>query len=451
MKILVCVKVIKGELNPFDESAIECALRLSDDITVISMGPMSICEVLKPLTRLGVKVILISDPVYAGSDTLATSYILGTAIKQMDYDLILCGRQSIDGDTAQVGPMLSAMLGCSLSTNAMSVEICDGRAEVTTRSGTENVNLPALVTMERSYVLRFPSIFSKAGDVSIINNASLGCDEKRCGLQGSPTRVLETHESERGRRKCKFISFDELKPLIDELMAKSDKRISTSYNGAKLQSVWAIGDKVLSKAREIAHEVILIEEGNPAEIAQKAMEEKPSAILWNADLWGRKNAPIVAAMLNTGLCADCTSLETDGEILYMYRPAQGGNIIAKIKCVTKPQMATVRTKTNTSDIIVSVGKGAYKSLDKAKELALSLDAELGASRGLVDMDGAPYDMQIGLTGKSVSPKVYIAIGISGAIHHTCAIEGAETVIAINPDKDARIFDYADYGIVEEYI
>ena len=73
MKILVCVKVIKGELNPFDESALECALQLSDDVTVISMGPKNCESVLKPLTRLGAKVILISDNRFAGSDTLATS------------------------------------------------------------------------------------------------------------------------------------------------------------------------------------------------------------------------------------------------------------------------------------------------------------------------------------------------------------------------------------------
>ena len=126
MKILVCVKVIKGEINPFDQSAIECALTLSDDVTVISMGPGSCEEVLKPITRLGAKVILISDSVFAGSDTLATSYILSTAIKKMEYDLILCGRQSVDGDTAQVGPMLSEMLGISLVTNALSAGICDG-------------------------------------------------------------------------------------------------------------------------------------------------------------------------------------------------------------------------------------------------------------------------------------------------------------------------------------
>ena len=110
MKILVCVKIVKGEINPFDESALECALQMSDDVTVVSMGARSTENALKPLTRLGAKVVLISDSVYARSDTLATSYVLSTAIRNMEYDLILCGRQSIDGDTAQVGPMLSQML-----------------------------------------------------------------------------------------------------------------------------------------------------------------------------------------------------------------------------------------------------------------------------------------------------------------------------------------------------
>ena len=143
-------------------------------------------------------------------------------------------------------------------------------------------------------------------------------------------------------------------------------------------------------------------------------------------------------------------LEAEDDKLIMYRPAQGGNITAKIKCETLPQMATVRTKAESCDIIVSGGKGVIDNIDKVKELAQKLGASFGASRGLVDSGSADYEYQIGLTGKTVSPKIYIAIGISGAIHHTCAIEGAKTVIAINPDKDARIFEYADYGIVEEF-
>lgn len=450
MKILVCIKVIKGEINPFDQSALECALQISDDVTVISMGPKSCAEVLKPLTRLGAKAILISDSAYAGSDTLATSYILSTAIKQMEYDLIFCGRQSVDGDTAQVGPMLSQKLSIPVITNAMEVKIKDNIVFADTRVGEEKLKLPALVTVERGYVLRFPSIFSKIGDVEIIDNEKLGCDSTKCGLLGSPTRVLEAFENQGGKRKCKFISKDELIPLVEEIMKQERNESKKKAGGEKLESVWAVGEEVVEKAREISEEVILIEKTTPQAIAQRAMEEKPDVILWNADFWGKKNAPIVATILDTGICADCTMLEADSGDLIMYRPAQGGNIIAKIKCLTRPQMATVRTKSESSDIIVSGGRGVADRKDKLEQLAKTLNAQIGASRGLVDMNKATYDKQIGLTGKSVSPKIYIAIGISGAIHHTCAVEGSSTIIAINPDKNARIFEYADYGIVEEF-
>ena len=117
MKIVVCVKASAGEINPFDESALEFALRTSTDVTVVSMGPPAVKSALLPLTRLGAKVILISDPAFAGSDTLATSYVLSEAIKRIGFDLIVCGRQSVDGDTAQVGPMLAEMLGVGVITN----------------------------------------------------------------------------------------------------------------------------------------------------------------------------------------------------------------------------------------------------------------------------------------------------------------------------------------------
>ena len=450
MKILVCVKVIKGEINPFDESALECALRLSDDVTVVSMGPKSTVSALKPLTRLGARVILISDSIFAGSDTLATSYILSTAIAKMEYDLILCGRQSVDGDTAQVGPMLSEMLRLPLITNAMEVSCSDNEVMAKTRIGEEMSKLPALVSVERGYVLRFPSIFSKEGVVDILDNTMLSCDVKRCGLAGSPTRVLETFENERGRRKCKFISMDELFPLIDELKKQNTVDKKQEFKGQKLKSVWAVGKEVATVAKKIANEVTVIDKTTPYEIAQMALKEKPQVILWNADIWGRKNAPVAAAMLNTGLCADCTALDSDGENLIMYRPAQGGNIIAKIKCLTYPQMATVRTESKSSEIIVSGGRGISDKMDKLYAFAEKIGADIGASRGLVDMNKVPYDMQIGLTGRMVNPKIYIAIGISGAVHHTCAIEGAKTVIVINPDKNARIFEYADYGIVSAF-
>ncbi len=110
-------------------------------------------------------------------------------------------------------------------------------------------------------------------------------------------------------------------------------------------------------------------------------------------------------------------------------------------------MATVRTTQSGGDIIVAAGKGIKDDLSYARLIADKFGAELAASRGLVDAGGAPYEQQIGLTGRTVAPKVYIACGISGAVHHIVGMEQSGTVIAINPDKDAPIFEYADFGIV----
>ncbi|MBQ7900988.1 MAG: FAD-binding protein [Clostridia bacterium] len=450
MKVLVCAKIIKGELNPFDEAALECALRLSDDVTVVSMSPKTAENALRPLTRLGAKVVLISDSKYAGSDTLATAYILSEAIKKIGFDLILCGRQSIDGDTAQVGPMLSQMLNIPVITNAMEAATEGEYIQVRTRTGTEKATLPALITLERSLTLRFASIFSKPKEIVCWSNKDVGCETLKCGLEGSPTRVLETFENEKGKRSCQFIETENLLPLIEKLKQQEPAAITHNKTGKKLKSVWAVGKEVLEKAYEISENVVLIAPADPREIALRAKEEKPDVILWNADSWGRKNAPIAAAILDTGLCADCTALETDGEQLFMYRPAQGGNITAKIKCIRKPQMATVRTKSECAEIIVSAGRGVKDKLNEVEAFAKSIGAELAASRGLVDTNAVSYDKQIGLTGKTVNPKIYIAIGISGAVHHTCAIEDSMAVIAINPDKNARIFQYADYGITAEF-
>lgn len=450
MKVAVCVKIVSGALNPFDESALECALQLSRDVTVLSMGPRTAESVLQPLTRLGARVVLLSDPCFAGSDTLATAYVLSRAMESIKPDIILCGRQSIDGDTAQVGPMVSAMLDIPLITNALSVQVTDNTVTAQTRLGTDSFALPALVTVERSYRLRFPSIFSSVHDVEVRTNADLLCDEEKCGYKGSPTRVMETFENESGKRHCRFITMEELIPLIHSLQSKAYAPNKTTVSQQKLSCAWAVGDEVLEKARDIADEVVVFPKGDVRGLVEKSKQEHPPVILFNADLWGRKHAPLAAAMLQTGLCADCTALEVADDMLYMYRPARSGNIYAKIKCLTRPQMATVRTQSDSRDIIVAGGRGVHGNTEALYRLAKSLGAEVAASRGLVDLGDLPYDAQVGLTGKTVSPQIYIAVGISGAVHHTCAIETAGTIIAINPDKDARIFSYADYGIVDSF-
>jgi electron transfer flavoprotein alpha subunit len=112
-------------------------------------------------------------------------------------------------------------------------------------------------------------------------------------------------------------------------------------------------------------------------------------------------------------------------------------------------MATVRLGSSSGDVIVSMGLG-MRGFEKETTLcAKRIGADLGASRSAVDAGMAPYEVQIGLTGRTVSPRVYLSLGISGALAHTCAIEGADCIIAVNTDKDARIFEYADYGILAE--
>lgn len=454
MKITVCVKYCQGELNPFDASALECALRIpGGEVSVLTMSPPSCKESLIQLTRLPVsEVVMLSDNAFAGSDTLATSYILATYLKRNLPDLILCGRQSVDGDTAQVGPCLATMLGTSLVTNVMEY----GDPICKTRMGDISYSRPALLTLERIHTLRFFSIRSKVRTdaFKVLSADELGIDRSRCGLGGSPTVVIKCFENTANRRRVKWIDKKDFLPLLEELKhanAKISEEKQPSDN-EKLPSVTVIGRDIKKIGATIAHSVKVIEETDTKKIAQLVAEDE--VVLWKADLWGRNHAPVVQALLNTGLCADCTQLEIENGEFYMYRPARSGSITAKIKCTTTPKMATVRTESESSSTIFSLGKGAVNSLDKAAEFAKSIGAELGASRALVDMGKAPYEEQIGLTGKTVSPKIYIAAGISGAVHHTCAFEGAQTVIAINPDKDARIFDYADYGIlstIEELI
>lgn len=478
MKIVVCVKqTAAGELNPFDACAYEAALQISGaEVILLSMGPEKSKDFLLRLTRLGAKkAYLLCDKAFAGADTLATSYALSLAIGKLQPDLVFCGRQTIDGDTGQTGPSLAMQAGLSLITNVMQIVSVDREIVCMTRAESmQSVAYPALITVEKINQLRLPSIRSKCGEVVVWTAEDIGADKERCGIKGSPTKVLATFQNEDGKRKCKFVEAAMLEELIIKGLQKEKQRIGQVVEGkkvatVKLKKVWIVGEKCKQMAESISDDIKVIDR-----VAAEKMEglfvqwfvtmvqrEQPEVILWDSDPWSKRTAPQVAALLQTGLCADCTALETDGENLHMYRPAFSGNVIAKIGCVTRPQMATIRTLAEgTADVICAVGKGA-KGAQRAIEDYVNQKNDMrktdqnlprfdmAASRAAVDGEMLPYEKQVGLTGKSVSPAVYIAAGISGAVHHIAGMKQSGMVIAINPDRKAPIFDYADYGIVAD--
>ena len=455
MKILVCIRQgLDGEINPFDASAYEEALKIKGaEVIIVSMGPLSAKDFLLNLTRLGAKkAILLSDKSFAGADTLATAYTLSLAVKKINPDLIFCGRQTLVGDTAQTGAMLSVFAKVNLITNVMGINELGEKITCSTRDmGVQSVDLPALLTIERINNLRFPSILSKVGEVEVWSASDLGADLTKCGLEGSPTRVLKTFENESGKRKCTFISFNELEKVIKESLNKTKEKITVNnINSQKISRVVIVGEAPLPFAETISDDITVFPLTNADDLAEKIAEFKPNAVIWGSDSLSKKLSSEVAATLNLGLCADCTTLETDGDELYMYRPALSGSIIAKIKSLTKPAMATVRTTQNAKDIVVAAGFGVKDTLDLVKAFANKIGADIKATRKMVDNGILSYNLQVGLTGKTISPPIYIAVGVSGAVHHIAGMQKAGTIIAINPDKDAPIFDYADYGIISEF-
>lgn len=225
-------------------------------------------------------------------------------------------------------------------------------------------------------------------------------------------------------------------------------------------------------------------------------ERRPEIIIAGATSTGRTLMPYVAIKAHAGLTADCTVLDIEegtGNLLQT-RPAIGGNILATIKTPQhRPQMATVRPRSTKpaarqagrsgrierlaappellasrvkmvdfvpnqethgiqdADVVVAVGRGIKKgeNLPMIHALAETLDAAVGATRDVVDRGWMTYPHQIGLSGKTVTPKLYVGVGASGSIQHLAGMQTAETIVAINNDPEAQIFKVADFGIVAD--
>lgn len=275
-------------------------------------------------------------------------------------------------------------------------------------------------------------------------------------------------------------------PLAGFLLGNDIKQIAKQVISYGADEVYVIDHPVLKTYRT---------ESYMKGVMQLAQKYKPEIILYGATPNGKDLASAVATDLNTGLTADTTMLDVDVEnrLLEASRPAFGGNIMATILCKKhRPQMATVRPKVmkalepeferpgkiieetislkeenmrtkvlqivndvtkkaNLADahVIVCGGKGMgdLQGFQLIHELAETIGASVGGTRDVVEAGWLPHEQQVGQTGETVTPKIYFAIGISGAIQHVVGMKNSEIIIAINKDENAPIFDVATFGIV----
>ena len=519
--------------NPEDLNALEQALRLKDaypgtTVTLLTMGPGRAAEIIREgLYRGADGGYLLTDRAFAGADTLATSYALATAIKKIgDYDIIIGGRQAIDGDTAQVGPQVAEKLGLTQVTYAEEIlNVDEKNRSITVKrhidGGVETVEgpLPIVITVNGSAAPCRP----RNAKLVMKYKRALGAQEKAPAPACHPEGVSALPYPELYEKRP-YLNIPEwsVADVSLELLTKGRKlanqlncQLEAIVAGSGLEGiekqVMPYGvDKVhifdapgLFPYTSLPHSSVLI---------NLFKEEKPQICLMGATVIGRDLGPRVSSALTSGLTADCTSLEigshedkragkTYENLLYQIRPAFGGNIVATIiNPEHRPQMATVREGVMKKEIldadykgevvkhdvakyvpetdyVVKVidrhiekakhnlkgapivvaggyGMGSKESFDMLFELAKELHAEVGASRAAVDAGFCDHDRQIGQTGVTVRPKLYIACGISGQIQHIAGMQDAGIIISINNDENAPINTIADYvinGTVEEVI
>jgi electron transfer flavoprotein alpha subunit len=286
-----------------------------------------------------------------------------------------------------------------------------------------------------------------------------------------------------------------------ELAGKLDTRVFGFLLGAGVKSIAgeaiAYGCDVVYIMDDVSLQKYLPKVYGQA-LKNMCHEVKPEILLLGATHLGRDLASVVATQLQTGLTADCTGLDIEPttRLLLMTRPTFGGNIMATILCRDhRPQMSTVRPRVmkmpekdsarrgeirpldfkpdlkdlpqiidfipkavaggvdiTRAPVLVVLGKGACDSrnLPLLEELAGTLGGTIACSRAVVETGLLPYTRQVGQTGKTVAPKLYIGVGVSGAVQHLAGIQGSQKIIAINTDRHAPLVQIADYAIIGDY-
>ena len=525
-RILVLVKQVRESsapdalwiLNPADACAVETALQLKETsgarVTVLTMGREKAEDMLRELIARGVdEACLVTDPAYAGSDTLATARVLHAAANRLGpFDLILTGRRAVDGETALTPARLAQLLGWPLITDIQTVVCSD---EFICEDGETQKRLksvfPAVLTVhEGSCTLRLKGILgmrrAKSAVIRRLTNAELCLPPEQVGLAGSPTCVRRVTNAPESLRVTRWLHSGReiVQTLREHTAIVTTKQTKVSSISKLPGEIWVLAEEegadsraLVARAQALTDSPVRLLLIAPREnvlpvaenVAKRLREGRPEAVLSLSTPFLRALAPQVATLLETGLTADCTDLQaTDSGLLLQIRPTFGGAQLAEILCPeARPQMALVRrgvfpdeghvpcaverlaepengpiaclerhegaqSTLSQAKLIVAggLGVGSKEGFAQLAELAKCLGGEVAATRAAVDAGYAPYRMQVGQTGLTVRPDVYLTFGVSGAIQHVLGMNRSGTVISINNDPKAPVFHYSDFGLVLDW-
>jgi electron transfer flavoprotein alpha subunit len=475
---------VKMSMNPFDEIAVEEAIRLREkgaatEIVAVSVGPAKAQETLRTALAMGADRaihVVCEEEV----EPLAVAKLLKAIAEEEQPGLFILGKQAIDDDSNQVGQMLGALLGWPQGTFASKVEIAGDTVNVTREvDGGENRR-----RLRGGYLA--PHRNAESGRTSQTQRRDQGGLGRRTGR--------ETEEHGSGRMKTLVLVEHDgsivKDPTLPAVTAASQMgEVHLLVIGSNVGAVAEAAAKIAGVGKVHVADAPGLEHHMAealAPIAVRLMADHDAFVVPSTTT-GRNVAPRVAALLDVMQLSDITSVESDGSFT---RPIYAGNAIATVRSKDAKLVVTVRgtafekaaTEGGSGTIEAvdgsgDLGKSKFVSAEIAKSerpeltsakiivsggralgsseqfhglidpLADKLGAGVGASRAAVDAGYAPNDYQVGQTGKIVAPEVYLAIGISGAIQHLAGMKDSKVIIAINKDEDAPIFQVADIGLV----
>jgi electron transfer flavoprotein alpha subunit len=561
------------EMNPYCRRAVAQAVELAaavgdGTVTVFTLGPPAAEDVLREAIAWGtenavsVDAILVTDPAFAGSDTLATARALAAAIEhEGPFDLVLAGRNSVDADTGQVGPELAELLDLPFATGvrhlSMKGQTLHLRCEHDDGWAQLEVELPLVASCAERLIdpCKVPPEGRASVDAGLIR--TLTASDLRggtwadgpWGAVGSPTRVgpVRVHDVVRARVVLTGSTAEQVREAVGHLLARAaltepvedaaviervpearsgdgpvvgvvmepDRpHIGRELLGAAAGLAAEIGGSVTAVTLETPHPAVLGSWGadavvvldtstgdqalDPArlveeDVARVVAEWARSATAWSvlvpSTAWGREVAARAAARLDAGLTGDAVGVEVVDGRLVAWKPAFGGQLVAAITSTSAVQMATVRAgmlpalaprvatasvlaipaeprgrvrvlaRTRDDDldtlaeahVVVGIGQGIppdeYAALDP---LVATLGAELAGTRKVTDRGWLPRSRQVGITGRTIAPRLYVALATSGKFNHMVGVRAAATVLAVNTDPEALVFQAADIGIVGDW-